>query len=152
MSCLSTTYWVFLFHILQVKYGIKRPNGLSFFFIILASGCEVARSNMTGFGVGVPAYRTTMEVLSKSWYVYLRVDSIWRTFSRLFTVKKLLKLTICAKICIFFRQKTSQKESNAFWLLINILRCWRTSGQFQQLIHYLRLCCACVDVACWMWQ
>ena len=38
MSCfLSTTYWVFLFHILHVKYGIKRPNSLSFFFIILAS-------------------------------------------------------------------------------------------------------------------
>ena len=39
MSCLkSTTYWVSLFHILHVKYGIKRPNSLSFFFIILASG------------------------------------------------------------------------------------------------------------------
>ena len=39
MSCfLSTTYWVFLLHILHVKYGIKRPNSLSFFFIILASG------------------------------------------------------------------------------------------------------------------
>ena len=38
MSCLkSTTYWVFLFHILHVKYGIKQPNSLSFFFIILAS-------------------------------------------------------------------------------------------------------------------
>ena len=38
MSCLkSTTYWVSLFHILHVKYGIKRPNSLSFFFIILAS-------------------------------------------------------------------------------------------------------------------
>ena len=38
MSCfLSTTYWVFLFHILHAKYGIKRPNSLSFFFIILAS-------------------------------------------------------------------------------------------------------------------
>ena len=42
MSCLkSTTYWVFLFHILHVKYGIKRPNSLSFFFIILA--LEVAK-------------------------------------------------------------------------------------------------------------
>ena len=39
MSCLkSTTYWVSLFLILHVKYGIKRPNSLSFFFIILASG------------------------------------------------------------------------------------------------------------------
>ena len=38
MSCLkSTTYWVSLFHILHVKYGIKQPNSLSFFFIILAS-------------------------------------------------------------------------------------------------------------------
>ena len=38
MSCfLSTTYWVFLFHVLHVKYEIKRPNSLSFFFIILAS-------------------------------------------------------------------------------------------------------------------
>ena len=38
MSCfLSTTYWVSLFHILHVTYGIKRPNSLSFFFIILAS-------------------------------------------------------------------------------------------------------------------
>ena len=37
MSCLkSTTYWISLFHILHVKYRIKRPNSLSFFFIILA--------------------------------------------------------------------------------------------------------------------
>ena len=41
----STTYWVSLFHILHVKYGIKRPNSLSFFFIILASelGCHGRR-------------------------------------------------------------------------------------------------------------
>ena len=39
VSCLkSTTYWASLFLILHVKYGIKRPNSLSFFFIILASG------------------------------------------------------------------------------------------------------------------
>ena len=47
MSCfLSTTYWVSLFHILHVKYGIKRPNSLSFFFIILASG------DLTSHGLG----------------------------------------------------------------------------------------------------
>ena len=44
MSCLkSTTYWAPLFLILHVKYGIKRPNSLSFFFTILASGRLIAR-------------------------------------------------------------------------------------------------------------
>ena len=52
MSCLkNTTYWVFLFHILHVKYWIKRPNSLSFFFIILASGKRnrvVFKSRLSG--------------------------------------------------------------------------------------------------------
>ena len=41
MSCfLITTYLVFSFHILHVKYGIKRPNSLYSFFIILASDTD----------------------------------------------------------------------------------------------------------------
>ena len=53
MSCfLSTTYWVFLFHILHVKYGIKRPTSLSFFFIILASGPGLDSGTGTGPGTG----------------------------------------------------------------------------------------------------
>ena len=48
MSCLkSTTYWISLFHILHVKYRIKRPNSLSFFFIILASGLSTVHPDLS---------------------------------------------------------------------------------------------------------
>ena len=37
---LSTTYWAFLFHILHVIYGIKRPNSLSFFLYNIGFWCQ----------------------------------------------------------------------------------------------------------------
>ena len=56
MSCfLSTTYWVSLFLILHVKYGIKRPNSLSFFFIILASGHRSKSASRWRIPTSVPS-------------------------------------------------------------------------------------------------
>ena len=57
MSCLkSTTYWISLFHILHVKYRIKRPNSLSLFFIILASEANIINKKHDILGIFIPYF------------------------------------------------------------------------------------------------
>ena len=87
MSCLKNmTYWISSFHILHVKYRIKLPNSLSFFFIILAS-------------VRLPAEYSMLHYVTHGWHH--TAAALSETACELRHVRLLQHLNICCSKTIY---------------------------------------------------